>query len=139
LIESAGPGFLPEIAILWQGERPLAVQLALQVSGIKHVLKIAYDEEARRLGPGHILNAHTVEAACAEGLAGVSHVTEYAWKEAWRPRNDPAYIAVRFRSRTKGAVLRAYLAVKPPLARVASVIRRLREPQDDAQEARAEA
>jgi len=69
LIDSASPSFLPEIEILWQGERPLAAQYSLQVNGIKHALKAAYDEEQKRNSPGHVLLAHIVETACARGLS----------------------------------------------------------------------
>jgi len=117
LIDSASPSFLPEIEILWQGERPLAAQYSLQVNGIKHALKAAYDEEQKRNSPGHVLLAHIVETACARGLAGMSLVTENPWLDAWRPRRDPAYGAVRLRSRAKGALVRGYLAVKPYIAR----------------------
>jgi CelD/BcsL family acetyltransferase involved in cellulose biosynthesis len=117
LIDSASEAFLPEIAILWQGTQPLAAQFSLEVAGMKHVLKVGYDEQAKRLSPGHVLLAHIVEAACASGLQGVNLVIEQPWHDVWRPQRHETYAGVRFRSRARAAVLNAYLAVKPWLRR----------------------
>jgi len=119
LLASASASFLPEIAILWSGAKALAVQFALQVKGTKHVLKVGYDEDARRQSPGHLLLSHIVEAACKEGVHEVNLVIEQPWHDVWRPRRQEAYSCVRFRNRAKGALLGAYLMVKPLIRRQA--------------------
>ncbi len=48
------------LAVMWQGETPLAAQYWTVADGVATVLKLAHDDQAKALSPGTILTAHMI-------------------------------------------------------------------------------
>jgi CelD/BcsL family acetyltransferase involved in cellulose biosynthesis len=48
------------MALMWQGDTPLAAQYWTVVDGVATVLKLAHDDGAKALSPGTVLTAHVI-------------------------------------------------------------------------------
>lgn len=57
---AAGLGTL-RLAIMWQGDTPLAAQYWTVIDGIATVLKLAHVDGAKALSPGTVLTAHVIQ------------------------------------------------------------------------------
>lgn len=57
---AAGLGVL-RLAVMWQGDTPLAAQYWTVVDGVATVLKLAHDDAAKALSPGTLLTAHVIQ------------------------------------------------------------------------------
>src|SRR5690606_3546190 len=60
LVATPPAGGALEVSLLVAGERALAGQLCLRVDGTVYLLKIGYDEAARDLVPGSVLQARNL-------------------------------------------------------------------------------
>lgn len=48
------------MAVMWQGDTPLAAQYWTLADGVATVLKLAHDDQAKALSPGTVLTAHMI-------------------------------------------------------------------------------
>ena len=80
-----GPDDHCEINTLYLGGRCIAAQFCSRAGAEYTILKIAYDEEFARLGPGQFLFQATLERCCASpAIEFIDLVTDAPWMRDWQ-------------------------------------------------------
>lgn len=119
----AGPSadFSPEVILLWRGDKPVAGEYTVTANGCRHLLKIGYDEAEKRYGPGQVLMAAIIEAACANGIRRVNLLTDMEWHPSWHPIAEASFDVSIFREPRRARLHKAMAAMR---RRVKSVLPR---------------
>lgn len=86
------------IALLTLDDRVLAGDLAIEHSGVHHVLKTGFDESMSDYRPGHLLRLQTLQRAYELGLQYEFLGSDAEWKRRWTPHTHE-----RFRVNVYGA------------------------------------
>lgn len=88
------------LAFLEQGGKDLAFELSLDYGGVRHNLKMAYDEECRSLSAGVVLRFHTLKDAFERGLRAFHFLGDReAHKDHWANRWEDHYRLTVFNRR----------------------------------------
>jgi len=107
-----------EWQLLEMGDRLIAAHLAVRFGRNLVVLRIAYDEETRRLSPGNVLFAEVIERAFeTRDVDGVDCVTDQEWHDHWNLARVPYRLARVYRRRPVSLLLGALPRAARPLAR----------------------
>lgn len=117
LLEGSREDFLPEVILLWRGEKPVAGEYTVTANGCQHLIKIGYDESEKRYGPGQVLMAAIIEAACARGIPRVSLLTDMEWHPSWHPSAEASFDVMVFRSRSRARLHKAVAATRRAVKR----------------------
>ncbi len=87
--------------------RTIAGQLCLRMRDTLYILKIAYDEDFKKMAPGNMLLEWLIESCCSDAtMRYLSFVSEYPWQEDWNPRALACEEMKFYAASTLGRVLR---------------------------------
>ena len=93
-----GPEDRCEINALYAEGRCIASQFCVRTGEEYTILKIAYDEEFARLGPGQVLLEKTMERCCDDpSITRLDLVSDASWFRDWQTQKIPmqqAYVAM---------------------------------------------
>ncbi len=85
-----GPEDHCEINSLWVDDRCVAAQFCVRTGPDYAILKIGYDQDYARLGPGQVLLSKTLERCCADpAIKRLDLVTDTPWSRDWQPETIP--------------------------------------------------
>jgi CelD/BcsL family acetyltransferase involved in cellulose biosynthesis len=103
------------VGLLWIGERAVAMQLAVEMSGAFWLFKMGYDEEFSRCSPGQLLMVESLRFARQRGCARYELMGQSeAWNQVWTQQVHPA-LTVRIHP----PGISGWAAIGADLARVA--------------------
>jgi CelD/BcsL family acetyltransferase involved in cellulose biosynthesis len=75
-----------EIHIMWQNEKPVAVEFSLITDGTLYTLKIGYDEHYASCSPGHLLREYLMKYCERRGDIRFNNlITDASWHSQWKP------------------------------------------------------
>lgn len=119
---SAGREDRCEINSVYLGERCIASQICLRTGREYTILKICYDEDFARLGPGQLLLEDTIQRCCEDpDVDRLDLVSDAAWCADWQPDRmclQQAHLAIgRLTGRPPIALLRTRYGSARRLAR----------------------
>lgn len=75
-----------EIHIMWQNEKPIAVEFSLITDGTLYTLKIGYDERYSPCSPGHLLREYLMKYCETRADIRFNNlITDASWHSQWKP------------------------------------------------------
>lgn len=112
LPRAAASGIL-RLAFMYLGERPVAMQIAVESGGGYWLLKIGYDAELGSMAPGQLLMWDTLQACTAAGLRSYElwgHSDE--WTRMWTRREMASHCVEAYPAGLRSARRLAALALR---------------------------
>ena len=100
----AGAG-CAEISQLWLDNKLIGSLVCLILNDTCYILKVAYNEEAGRYSPGHLLIDHAYRRYAEEGrIKRINMITAYPWVKGWEPYYRDYVVFRDFNLTLRGAV-----------------------------------
>lgn len=100
----AGAG-CAEISQLWLDNQLIGSLVCLILNDTCYILKVAYNEEAGRYSPGHLLIDHAYQRYAREGrIKRINMITAYPWVKGWEPYYRDYVVFRDFNLTLRGAV-----------------------------------
>jgi hypothetical protein len=94
-----------EISQLWLDDRLIGSLVCLLLNDTCYILKVAYDEEAGRYSPGHLLIDRAYQRYANEGRVGrINMITAYPWVRSWQPYYRDYVVFRDFNLTVRGAI-----------------------------------
>ncbi len=101
------------INLLEIGGEPAAAQFCIRCSNTWYILKIAYEDNLKKYGPGNILMLKFLQSACIDpNVREINLVTAPQWAERWHLEYRPVYTFRYFNKNAKGHLTKAVFHVK---------------------------
>ncbi|HFD87777.1 MAG TPA: GNAT family N-acetyltransferase, partial [Gammaproteobacteria bacterium] len=107
---------IPQINLLYCGERAIAAQLCVSCGDTISLLKIAYDQSLARFSPGSVLLDLLLADCCKnQTFSQVSLITGQPWMDNWSPKKTPVADIWLFDRSSIATLTHLFLAVRSGL------------------------